>query len=141
LAREVVLNQQPDGKETIKIAIKNPANLQVSGASRNPASGGKHQEQPNLLPRFKKPKSPEVSRWKTNKFRPKSQGGRPTYDMLLSKYARLGAGFNSNRPYHGKCPRSPLGEGMSQSLRPAKQKMFAPRGKSPPKSPAGKTAR
>ena len=54
LGRQVVLNKQPCGKETIKITIKNPT------------LGGQPQAQENTCVKFVKPKSPEVGKWKTN---------------------------------------------------------------------------
>ena len=94
LAREIVLSRQPDGKETIKITIGNPA------------LGGQRQERRGSPPRFIKPNSPEVGRWKTNRSPPRPRREKPTYDMLFSKYSRQKAGFNSNRPYYRKRPRS-----------------------------------
>ena len=55
LARKIILSRQPDGKETIKITIGNPA------------LGGQRQERRRSPPRFIKPNSPEVGRWKTNR--------------------------------------------------------------------------
>ncbi|KAK1668451.1 hypothetical protein QYE76_056610 [Lolium multiflorum] len=71
LGREIVLGKQPNGKETLKITIKNPT------------LGGQSQVQRDVRAKFIKPKSPEVGKWKTNevkkstrdnemKWRPKS---------------------------------------------------------------------
>ena len=54
LGIQVVLDKQLDGKEIIKITIKNPT------------LGGQPQVQENTHVEFVKPKSPEVGKWKTN---------------------------------------------------------------------------
>ena len=54
LGRQVVLDKQPDGKEVIKITIKNPT------------LGGQSQVQENTHVKIVKPKSPEVGKWKMN---------------------------------------------------------------------------
>ena len=52
--REIVLSKQPDGKETLKITIKNPT------------PGGQRQVQVEARAKFIKPKNPEVGKWKKN---------------------------------------------------------------------------
>jgi hypothetical protein len=78
LAREIVLSRKPDGKETIKITIKNPT-----------LRGQQPEEQRSPL-RFIKPKSLEIRRWKTNNFESRSKAEniqprrvQPTYNMLF----------------------------------------------------------
>ena len=51
LGREVVLDKQPDGKEVLKITIKNPA------------LGGQPQVQEDTHVKFIKPKNSEVGKW------------------------------------------------------------------------------
>ena len=75
LGRQVVLDKQPDGKEVIKITIKNPT------------LGGQLQVQENARVRFVKPKSPEIGKWKRNEVKVQRKRIKPTFDMLLSKYA------------------------------------------------------
>ena len=95
LGRQVVLDKQPDGKEVIKITIKNPT------------LGGQLQVQENARVRFVKPKSPEIGKWKRNEVKVQRKRIKPTFDMLLSKYANQSAGSSSNRPSYLKRPRSP----------------------------------
>src|SRR3954463_6481083 len=85
LGRHVVLDKQPDGKEVIKITIKSPT------------LGGQLQVQENARVRFVKPKSPEVGKWKGNEVKVQRKRIKPTFDMLLSKYASHAAGSSSNR--------------------------------------------
>ena len=119
LAREVALSRNPDGKEVIKITIKNP----TPGGKlpeKKATLGGQLPEKQRSPPRFIKPRSPEVGRWKTNKVKSRPKHIKPTFDMLFSKYSGQKAGFNSNRPYLGKRPRSPSGEETSRNFRPAR---------------------
>ena len=95
LGRAIVLGKQPDGKETLKITIKNPA------------LGGQSQVQEDVRAKFIKPKSPEVGKWKTNEVKARHKQVKPIFDMLLSKYANQATGSNSNRSSCGKRPRSP----------------------------------
>ena len=90
-----MLDKQPDGKEIIKITIKNPT------------LGGQPQVQENTHVKFVKPKSPEVGKWKTNEAKVQRKRIKPTFDMLLSKYANQAAGSSSNRSSHLKRSRSP----------------------------------
>src|SRR6266542_2641335 len=92
LGRAIVLGKQPDGKETLKITIKNPV------------LGGQTQAREGSPAKFIKPKSPEVGRWKTNRVKAKRKRIKPTFDMLLSKYTNQSVGSNFNRPTHMKCP-------------------------------------
>ena len=95
--REITLTRQPDGKEVIKITVKNSTlggqqpQARESGI-RNPELGGQ--------PRFMKPKNPEVGKWKTNQVEYKPKKIKPTFDMLLNKYVRQ-AGSKVTRQ-HGK---------------------------------------
>ena len=98
LGRQVVLDKQPGGKEVIKITIKNPT------------LGGQSQVQENTHVKFVKPKSPEVGKWKTNEAKVQRKRIKPTFDMLLSKYANQAAGSSSNRSSNLKRSRSPLRE-------------------------------
>jgi len=95
LGRVIVLGKQPDGKETLKITIKNPA------------LGGQSQVQEDVRAKFIKPKSPEVGKWKTNEVKARHKQVKPAFNMLLSKYANQATGSNSNRSSRGKHPRSP----------------------------------
>ena len=94
LGRKIVLEKQPDGKEVLKITIKN-ATL-----------GGQPQVQEDVHVKLIKPKNSEVGKWKKNET--KNNRIKPTFDMLLSKYASQAAGSSSNRPSHSKCSRLPL---------------------------------
>ena len=107
LGRQVVLGKQPDGKEVIKITIKNPT------------LGGQPQVQENTRVKFVKPKSPEVGKWKNNEAKVQRKRIKPTFDMLLSKYANQSAGSSFNRPTHLKRPRSPSGDMFSQYMKPS----------------------
>ena len=91
-----MLGKQPDGKEVIKITIKNPT------------LGGQPQVQENTRVKFVKPKSPEVGKWKKNEAKVQRKRIKPTFDMLLSKYASQSADSSSNRPSHSKHSRLPL---------------------------------
>ena len=81
-----MLDKQPDGKEVIKISIKNPT------------LGGQPQVQENTRVKFVKPKSPEVGKWKRNEAKVQRKQIKPTFDMLLSKYANQSVGSSSNQP-------------------------------------------
>src|SRR5438132_1187098 len=94
LRRAIVLGKQPDGKEMLKITIKNPT------------LGGQAQAREGSPTKFIKPKSPEVRRWKTNRVEAKRKRIKPTFDMLLSKYMNQSAGSKSNWPSYMKCPRA-----------------------------------
>ena len=65
-----MLGKQPDGKEVIKITIKNPT------------LGGQLQVQENARVRFVKPKSREVGNWKRNEVKVQRKQIKPTFDML-----------------------------------------------------------
>ena len=95
LGRQTVLDKQPDGKEVIKITIKNPT------------LRGQLQVQENTRVKFVKPKDPEVDKWKTNEAKVQRKKIKPTFDMLLSKYANHAAGSSSNRSSNWKRSRSP----------------------------------
>jgi hypothetical protein len=71
LGRKVVLDKQPEGKEVLKITIKNPV------------LGGQLQVQEDTHVKFMKPKNSEVGKWK--KSEAKRKRIKPTFDMLLSK--------------------------------------------------------
>ena len=90
-----MLDKQPCGKVTIKITIKNPT------------LGGHPQAQENTRVKFVKPKSPEVGKWKRNEAKVQRKKIKPTFDMLLSKYANHAAGSSSNRSSNWKRSRSP----------------------------------
>ena len=104
LGREVVLDKQPDGKEVLKITIKNPA------------LGGQPQVQEDTHVKFIKPKNSEVGKW--GKSEAKRKRIRPTFDMLLSKYASQAAGSSSNRPSHSKRSRLPPEQEFRRYARP-----------------------
>ena len=93
LGKQVVLDKQPDGKEVIKITIKNPT------------LGGEPQVREDDHVKFIKPKNSEVGKGKRNEARRKRI--KPTFDMLLSMYANQVAGSSSNRPSTSKRSRSP----------------------------------
>ena len=95
LGRQVVLDKQPSGKEVIKITIKNPT------------LGGQSQVQENTHVKFVKPKSPEVGKWKRNEAKVQRKRIKPTFDMLLSKYANQAASSSSNWSSNLKHSRSP----------------------------------
>jgi hypothetical protein len=57
--------------------------------------------------KFIKPKSPKVGKWKVNEAKAQQKKIKPTFDMLLSKYAKQAAGSSSNRPSQMKRSRSP----------------------------------
>ena len=107
LGRHVVLDKQPDGKEVIKITIKNPT------------LGGQPQVQENTRVKFVKPKSLEVGKWKRNEAKVQRKRIKPTFDMLLSKYANQSASSSSNRPSYLKRPRSPSDDIFSQYVKPS----------------------
>ena len=107
LGRQVVLDKQPDGKEVIKITIKNPT------------LGGQPQVQENTRVKFVKPKSPEVGKWKKNEAKVQRKRIKPTFDMLLSKYVNPSAGSSSNRPLDLNRPRSPSADMFSQYMKPS----------------------
>ena len=75
-----MLDKQPNGKEVIKITIKNPT------------LGGQPQVQENTHAKFVNPKSIEVGKWKTNGAKVHRKKIKPTFDMLLSKYVNKVAG-------------------------------------------------
>ena len=106
LGRQVVLDKQPDGKEVIKITIKNPA------------LGGQPQVQQDAHVKFVKPRSPEVGKWKTNEAKVQCKKIKPTFDMLLSKYANQAAGSSSNRSSTLKRSRSPPRQKFQHHARP-----------------------
>src|SRR5664279_5226647 len=84
--REIVLGKQPDGKETLKITIKNPT------------LGGQQQVQGEVHAKFIKPKSPEVGKWKKNEVNARYKKIKPTFDMLLNKYTHQAASSSYNWP-------------------------------------------
>ena len=88
-----MLEKQSDGKEVLKITIKN-ATL-----------GGQPQVQEDTHVKLIKPKNSEVGKWEKSKA--KGKRIRPTFDMLLSKYASQAVGSSSNRPSYSKRSRSP----------------------------------
>ncbi len=90
-----MLDKQPDGKEVIKITIKNTT------------LGRQTQVQKDTRVKFVKPKSPEVGKWKRNEAKVQHKRIKPTFDMLLSKYANHAAGSSSNRSPNLKHSRSP----------------------------------
>ena len=106
LGRQVVPEKQPDGKEIIKITIKNPT------------LGGQPQVQENTHVKFVKPKSPEVGKWKTNEAKVQRKKIKPTFDMLLSKYANQAAGSSYDRALNLKRSRSPPREEFQHHARP-----------------------
>ena len=67
--RQIVIDKQPDGKEVIKITIKNPT------------LGGQPQVQENTHVKFVKPKNPEVGKWKTNEAKVQRKKIKTTFDM------------------------------------------------------------
>ena len=107
MGRQVVLDKQPDGKEVIKITIKNPT------------LGGQPQVQENTRVKFVKPKSPEVGKWKKNEAKVQRKRIKPTFDMLLSKYANQSAGSSFSRPTHLKRPMSPSADMFSRYTKPS----------------------
>jgi hypothetical protein len=89
LGKRVMVEKAPDGKETLKITIP----------------GGQVQQRSHA--KFIKPKSPEVGKWKVNEAKVLQKKVKPTFDMLLSKYAKQVADSSSNRALQLKRPRSP----------------------------------
>jgi hypothetical protein len=89
LGKKVMLERAPNGAETLKITIP----------------GGQVQQRGHA--KFIKPKGPEVGKWKVNEAKVQQKKVKPTFDMLLSKYAKQAADSSSNRPLQLKCPRSP----------------------------------
>ena len=63
-----------------------------------------------------KPKNSEVGKWKKNET--KNKRIKPTFDMLLSKYASQAAGSSSNRPSHSKRSRLPPEQEFRRYARP-----------------------
>jgi len=106
LGRQVVLDKQPDGGEIIKITIKNPA------------LGWQPQVQKDTHVKFIKPKNSEVGKRKANEAKVQCKKIKPTFDMLLSKYASQPAGSSSNRPSHSKSSRSPSKQEFQRYARP-----------------------
>src|ERR1041385_2324772 len=106
LERQVVLDKQPGGGDIIKITIKNPT------------PGGQPQGHENTRVRFVKPKSPEVGRWKTNEAKVLRNKIKPTFDMLLSKYANQADGSSSNRSSRLKRSRSPPKKEFQRQAKP-----------------------
>jgi hypothetical protein len=51
-------------------------------------------------------KSPEVGKWITNEIKVQHKQTKPTFDMLLSKYANQATGSIFNRSMRVKHPRS-----------------------------------
>ena len=99
LAKEVVLEKAPDGKELIKITVKAhvPGGQEGASSSSRPAvqdppvrpvSPTGQTGQPQGRPKTFKPKRPKVGTWKRNV--PKVQGRvaiqKPTFGQLLNKY-------------------------------------------------------
>ena len=74
--------------------------------------------QENTCVKFVKPKSPEVGKWKMNEAEVQRKRMKPTFDMLLSKYASQVAGSSSNRPSHSKRSRSPPKQEFRRYARP-----------------------
>ena len=74
--------------------------------------------QENTHVKFVKPKSPEVGKWKTNEAKVQRKRIKPTFDMLLSKYAIQAAGSSSNRSPNLKRSRSPPREESHHHARP-----------------------
>src|SRR4051812_15049394 len=93
LGRQVVLDKQPDGKEVIKITIKNPT------------LGGQPQVQEDAHDRLVKSKNSEVGKGKRNEAWRKRI--KPTFDMLLAKYASQVDDSSSNRLSTSKRSRLP----------------------------------
>ena len=104
--RQVVIEKLLGGGEIIKITIKNPT------------LGGQPQVQEDTRVRFVKPNSPEVGKWKTNEAKVQRKKIKPTFDMLLSKYANKAYGSSSNRPSHLKHSRSPPKQEFQRNARP-----------------------
>ena len=118
LAREVVLEKTPDGKESLKITLRASRPGGQASSSQNssrpvtqvrpvrPASStGQTQGRPKIF----KPKRSEVCTWNVNES--KVQGGvvkqKITFDQLLNKYTKA---VPKDRSLKNK-PRSPLHQG------------------------------
>jgi len=143
--RKVTIGKQPGGGEIIKITIRNSASTSMAQQSRTESSvtrsGGGPELHTTLLgspesqvtrPRsfqplggqskehartkFIKPKNPEVGKWNENRVQ--RQKIKPTFDMLLAKYADKAAGFSSSRPLNSKCSRSPHKQKYQRNARP-----------------------
>ena len=103
LAREVVLEKAPDGKELIKITIKSqvPGGQESSSAAASrlavqdrpvrPVSLTGQTGPPQGRPRTFKPKRPEERTWKQNvpKIQGKMVAQKPTFGQLLNKYTKV----------------------------------------------------
>ncbi|XP_025826659.1 mitochondrial GTPase 1-like isoform X2 [Panicum hallii] len=128
LAREVVLEKTPDGKELQKITVKASklgGQASSSRASSRPVAQarpvrpvlptGQAQGRPKMI----KPRRPEVGTWKVNesKVQGKFAKHKPTFHQLLNKYMKQKA-VPKDRPLkkrpwsppHQNRPSSPQGE-------------------------------
>ena len=122
LAREVVKEKTNDGKDTLKIIIRNP---RLGGQGSSPpenrsadqarpvrpvsATGqtgsSNRSDRPGDRSRTFKPKRPEVGTWKTNevKVQGRTANQKPTFNQLLNKYTKA---VRNDQPLK-KRPRSP----------------------------------
>jgi len=117
LARKVVLEKTPDGKESLKITLKASRPGGQASSSQNlsrpvtqvrpvrPASSTGRTSHPQGQPKTFNPKRLEVVTWKVNKS--KAQGvakQKLTFDKLLNKHTKT---VSKDRPLK-KRPMSPL---------------------------------
>ena len=100
--RAITLTRQPDGKEIIKITVKN---FTLRGQQPQARDSGIQNPELGGQTGFMKPKNPEVGRWKVNQAEYRPRKVKPTFDMLLNKYVHQ-AGSRMSWQY-GKRPRSP----------------------------------
>jgi len=134
LAREVVKEKTDDGKDTLKIIVRNP---RLGGQGSSPpenrsadqaqpvrpvsptgqTGSSSRSDRPGDRPRTFKPKRPEVGTWKTNevKVQRRATNQKPTFNLLLNKYTKT---VQNDRPLK-KRPRSP----------PRQDRPASPRGK------------
>jgi hypothetical protein len=102
---------------------------------KNPAPRGQPKEQGDVHAKFIKPKSPEVGKWKINEVKAQRKQIKPTFDMLMSKYANQVTSSNSNQSSHVKCPWSPPRERYPRHSRPYGQWVPGPWMVPPPYAP------
>ena len=143
--RQVTIDKQLGGGEIIKITIRNSASTSMAQQSRTESfvtrSGGSPelhttwlgspewrvtrprssksiggQSKDNAHTKFIKPKSPGVGKWNEDKVQRHKM--KPTFGMLLAKYADKAVGFSSNRPSNSKCPRLPHKQEYQHNARP-----------------------
>ena len=122
LAREVIKEKTDDGKDTLKIIVRNP---RLGGQGSSPlenrsadqarpvrpvsptgqTGSSSRSDRPGDRPRTFKPKHPEVGTWKTNevKVQRRAANQKPTFNQLLNKYTKA---VQKDQPLKGRS-RSP----------------------------------